>query len=116
MNKISVEIYSHIYSFLEIKDLLPHDKYSDIILKSNLIWKPLLIKKFNVYKSINFYEEFKWQVRLKQNKEKYKQKWKDTVTKYYEEILPAKKKSEVEMEAINGDDAEPKKKGLCSIN
>jgi len=75
MNKISVEIYSHIYSFLEIKDLLPLDKYSAIILKSNLIWKPLLIKKFNIYKSINFYEEFKWQVRLKQNKEKYKQKW-----------------------------------------
>ena len=48
--------------------------------------------------------------------EKYKQKWKDIVTKYYEEILPAKKKSEVEMEAINGDDTEPKKTGLCSIN
>ena len=48
--------------------------------------------------------------------EKYKQKWKDIVTKYYEEILPAKKKSEVEMEAINGDDNEPKKTGLCSIN
>ena len=54
MNKISVEIYSHIYSFLEIKDLLPLDKYSAIILKSNLIWKPLLIKKCNIYKSINF--------------------------------------------------------------
>lgn len=75
MNKISVEIYSHIYSFLEEKELSPNDKFSEIILKSDLIWKPLLIKKFNINKSINFYEEFKWQVRLKQNKEKYKQKW-----------------------------------------
>ena len=75
MNKISVEIYSYIYSFLEEKELLPNDKFSEIILKSDLIWKPLLIKKFNINKSINFYEEFKWQVRLKQNKEKYKQKW-----------------------------------------
>ena len=48
--------------------------------------------------------------------EKYKQKWKDIVTKYYEEILTAKKKSEVEMEAIKGDDTQPKKTGLCSIN
>ena len=35
--------------------------------------------------------------------EKYKQKWLDTVAKYYEEILPAKENSEVEMEGINGD-------------
>ena len=35
--------------------------------------------------------------------EKYKQKWLDTVAKYYEEILPEKENSEVEMEAINGD-------------
>ena len=35
--------------------------------------------------------------------EKYKQKWKDTVAKYYEEILPAKKAAEMEMEGINGD-------------
>ncbi len=35
--------------------------------------------------------------------EKYKQKWLDTVAKYYEEILPEKENSEVEMEAVNGD-------------
>lgn len=35
--------------------------------------------------------------------EKYKQKWLDTVSKYYEEILPTKENSEVEMEGINGD-------------
>ncbi len=35
--------------------------------------------------------------------DKYKQKWKDSVAKYYGEILPAKKAAEVEMEAIDGD-------------
>ena len=35
--------------------------------------------------------------------EKYKQKWLDTVSKYYNEILPAQKKAEVEMEGIDGD-------------
>ena len=50
----------------------------------------------------------------KQTIEKYKQKWRDTVSKYYEEILPAKKAAEIEMEGINGDapkyDATP-----CSV-
>lgn len=35
--------------------------------------------------------------------EKYKQKWLDTVAKYYNEILPAKQAAEVEMEGIDGD-------------
>ena len=35
--------------------------------------------------------------------EKYKQKWLDTVDKYYNEILPAKEKAEVEMEGVDGD-------------
>ena len=38
--------------------------------------------------------------------EKYKQKWKDIVTKYYEEVLPSKKQSEIEMEGIDGDNTE----------
>ena len=35
--------------------------------------------------------------------EKYKQKWLDTVTKYYEEILPAQEESSIEMEGIDED-------------
>ena len=35
--------------------------------------------------------------------EKYKQKWLDTVTKYYEEILPAQEESLIEMEGIDED-------------
>ena len=38
--------------------------------------------------------------------EKYKQKWLDIVTKYYEEVLPLKKKSVIEMEAIDGDNTD----------
>ena len=38
--------------------------------------------------------------------DKYKKKWKDIVTKYYEEVLPSKKKSELEMEGINGDNTD----------
>jgi hypothetical protein len=34
---------------------------------------------------------------------KYQQKWKDTVKKYYEVILPEKKEREIEMLAIDGD-------------
>lgn len=35
--------------------------------------------------------------------DKYKQKWLDAVTKYYEEILPAQKAAEMDMEIIDGD-------------
>ena len=38
--------------------------------------------------------------------EKYKQKWLDIVTKYYEEVLPLKKKSVIEMEAIDVDNTD----------
>ena len=40
--------------------------------------------------------------------EKYKQKWLDIVTKYYEEVLPSKKKAVIEMEGIDGDNIDPK--------
>jgi hypothetical protein len=35
--------------------------------------------------------------------EKYKQKWLDTVEKYYSEILPAQQAAEIDMELIDGD-------------
>ena len=35
--------------------------------------------------------------------EKYKQKWLDAVSKYYSEILPAQKASEMDMEIVDGD-------------
>ena len=34
---------------------------------------------------------------------KYKQKWLDTVDKYYNEILPTQAAAKIEMEGINGD-------------
>jgi len=45
------------------------------------------------------------QVFVVQNRtiQKYQQKWKDTVKKYYEVILPEKKEREIEMLAIDGD-------------
>jgi hypothetical protein len=35
--------------------------------------------------------------------EKYKQKWLDAVSKYYSEILPAQKETELDMEIVDGD-------------
>jgi len=37
---------------------------------------------------------------------KYKQKWLDTVDKYYNEILPAQQETKIEMEGIDGDTKE----------
>ena len=75
MKKLSIESDVLILSFLNKKELTPYDKWSNVVMKSNFVWKQLLINRFNIYKSINFYEEFKWQINLENNRKKYKQNW-----------------------------------------
>ena len=75
MKRLSIESDVLILSFLNKKELKPYDKWSNVVMKSNFVWKQLLINRFNIYKSINFYEEFKWQKNLENNRKKYKQKW-----------------------------------------
>jgi hypothetical protein len=75
LNEIPIDLNILIYNFLEKKDLKPFDATSKVIMRSNLIWKPLLIKKYNINKSINFYEEFLWQKKLKQHQNKYQKQW-----------------------------------------
>lgn len=75
MKKLSIESDVLILSFLNKKELNPYDKWSNVVMKSDFVWKQLLINRFNIYKSINFYEEFKWQINLENNRKKYKQSW-----------------------------------------
>ena len=75
MNKISTDIYIHIYSFLDIKNIKPLNKFDNIILKTNPVWEERCKKKFNVESSINYYKEFQWQIKLKKHQENYKRRW-----------------------------------------
>jgi hypothetical protein len=45
MNKISTDIYIHIYSFLDIKNIKPLNKFDNIILKTDPIWEERCKKK-----------------------------------------------------------------------
>ena len=48
LNEIPIDLNILIYNFLEKKDLKPFDATSKVIMRSNLIWKPLLIKNYNI--------------------------------------------------------------------
>lgn len=75
MEKIPNELYAHIFSYLKTNELKPFNKLSDIIIKSNVIWEPRTKKKFNIKESINYYQEYQWQLKLKKHQTAYKRQW-----------------------------------------
>ncbi|MAV65045.1 MAG: hypothetical protein CMG00_07640 [Candidatus Marinimicrobia bacterium] len=74
MNTLPIEIHILIHSYLNL-DFLPYNKYSLIVLRSNPIWKPRVIKKYNINKSTNFYELYKWQKKLDIKKISYERQY-----------------------------------------
>ena len=76
------------------KILLYLNKYTNMRKITTLITSVLVL---SVGMNLNAQKKYSDQI------EKYKQKWLDIVTKYYEEVLPSKKQSELEMEGIDGD-------------
>ena len=67
MEKIPNELCAHIFSYLKTNELKPFDKLSNIIMKSNVIWEPRTKKKFDIKESINYYQEYQWQLKLKKH-------------------------------------------------
>ena len=75
MQKIPTELYPHIFSYLKINELKPFDTLTDKIIKSNVVWQPRTKKNFNIKESINHYQEYKWQLKLKKHQLAYKRQW-----------------------------------------
>ena len=75
MEKIPVELNIYIYEYLDLKYLRPYDKKSLKLMKSNETWRNRVKKRFNVMKSNNFYEEYKWQLKLKSKVEAYERQY-----------------------------------------
>jgi|TARA_B110001450_G_scaffold256880_1_gene289243 tRNA uridine 5-carbamoylmethylation protein Kti12 len=75
MQNIPTEIYMHIYSFLNINELKPIDIITNKIIKSNIIWESRTKKKFDIKDSINYYKEYKWQLKLKKHQLAYKRQY-----------------------------------------
>lgn len=75
MEKLPIELHICIYDYLELKYLKPYNKKNYKLMRSNEIWKSKVKKKFGVEKSNNFYEEYKWQLKLKSKKEAYQRQF-----------------------------------------
>jgi hypothetical protein len=75
LNTIPIDLNLLIYKFLKIEDLKPFDTTSKSIMRSNFIWKPILLIQYNIVDSINCYNEFLWQKKLKIHQNKYQKQW-----------------------------------------
>ena len=64
MDKVPAEVICNILTFLPNKDLTPLSKNLKNMFRSNIVWKPRVIKKIGKIKSINYFEEYLWQVKL----------------------------------------------------
>ena len=75
MKDLPTEIKIHIISFLcPSTDMTTNKEYMKLY-RCNYIWGPIVWERFHVCKSINFFEEFKWQLRLEKHRRWYQQQW-----------------------------------------
>ena len=75
MEKLPVELNIYIYEYLDLKYLRVYNKKSLKLMRSNETWKYRVEKRFKVKESKNFYEEYKWQLKLKLKKEAYQRQF-----------------------------------------
>jgi len=75
MNILPGEVQVLIYSFLNIDSIKPLSKYNLLIIKSNPLWKPIVIKKFGNINSTNYYESYKYLKKLAYKNFLYKRQY-----------------------------------------
>lgn len=75
MEKLPDELQINIFHFLCPTHVIVLNKQSERLIKCNYIWGPIVFHRFNISKSNNFFEEFKWQRRLAQHRFQYQRQW-----------------------------------------
>lgn len=75
MNILPTELLINILSFLSVSDLKVVSKNRLNVYTSNVIWKPLFLKKFGEVNSTNFFKDYVWYEKLKKHQMSYKQQW-----------------------------------------
>ena len=64
------DVFLHVLSFLPPKDLVPLNKYTLPLFRSNIVWQP----RCDV-RSSNCFEELRWQHGRDRRIRRYKQQW-----------------------------------------
>ena len=61
--------------FLGTNQLYPLSKTFQLVMISNVVWKPLVIKRFGKIQSNNYFKEYCWQLKLERHQFCYKRQW-----------------------------------------
>lgn len=75
MNQLPNEMIINILSFLSVYDLHVISKDLLNVYQSNVVWKPIVTRKFGEIKSTNYFKEYGWQLKLKKHQFCYKRQW-----------------------------------------
>ena len=69
------ELLIIIFSFVGIDRIRPfHSSVMDVF-TCNILWKPVVVNKFGIHQSTNFYREHIWQQKLYEHQFRYKSQW-----------------------------------------
>lgn len=75
MIQLPEEIQIYIFSFICPTPMIAVNRRVQILCKCNYIWGPIVYRKFGIRHSDNFWEEFKWQTRLRKHRLHYQRQW-----------------------------------------
>lgn len=75
MNQLPNEMILTILSFLSVYDLHVISKDLLNVYQSNVVWKPIVTRKFGEIKSTNYFKEYGWQLKLKKHQFCYQRQW-----------------------------------------
>lgn len=75
MQHLPIELNILIVSYIcPVQDVCLNRHYLKIY-RCNYIWGPMVWKRFAICKSTNFFEEFKWQLKLEKHRRWYQLQW-----------------------------------------
>ena len=72
MDNLPNEMIITILSFLSVYDLHVISKDLLHVYQSNVVWKPIVTRKFGAIDSTNYFKEYTWQLKLKKHQFYYK--------------------------------------------
>tara|TARA_B110000211_G_C13636915_1_gene359899 strand:- start:196 stop:498 length:303 start_codon:yes stop_codon:yes gene_type:complete len=75
MKKLSDDVLYSILQYLPNSSLTPWNKYIARLVTTNVVWKPRVEMRFRTMPSTNYYEEYRWQLKLETHKFVYKRQW-----------------------------------------
>lgn len=75
IHQLPDELLINVFSYVNVYKMLPFCRTIMDAYVCNVLWKPIVKKKFRVENSTNFYREHRWQQKLYEHQFRYKSQW-----------------------------------------